>query len=115
MIYTSYFPMTKYVSNPISIARISPKWFVGGEYKLLAPSMTLLMNFKNGLIDKRIYVERYVNEIVDNGFTIDKFRNDIPDKSTLMCWELPLDFCHRHIVAYILRKNGIDVMEWINE
>ena len=30
----------------------------------------------------------------------------------LICYEKPTDFCHRHLVAEWLQKNGYNVQEW---
>lgn len=30
----------------------------------------------------------------------------------LVCYERPTDFCHRHLVAECLQKNGYNVQEW---
>ena len=30
----------------------------------------------------------------------------------LICYEKPTDFCHRHLVADWLNKNGIECEEW---
>lgn len=32
----------------------------------------------------------------------------------LICYEKPSDFCHRHLVADWLNKNGIPCEEWVN-
>jgi len=34
----------------------------------------------------------------------------IKDGDTLLCWEPYPKFCHRIIIAELLRKNGIDVV-----
>lgn len=38
-------------------------------------------------------------------------RSLIPDIA-LICYEKPSDFCHRHLVANWLNKNGFECREW---
>lgn len=112
MIYTSNFSKSKKVPNPIAISLKVPKWYVGDVYKKLAPSRELLMDYKNELIDKREYTRRYLIELVANGVTVDTIVDELPDECTLLCWESPDSFCHRHIISWILRRAGIDSKEW---
>ena len=118
-IYTSYFSSPK-VKNIllsgdahrlISIARYRPHWFRPiDEYLHLAPSDKLLKDYKQKGISKEEYTERYTKQILD---TIDK-QGDlaIEDGSILLCYEKTEDFCHRHILAGILRGElGLEVVE----
>ena len=112
MIYTSYFRNFKRVPNPIAISRGVPKWYTGNTCDLLAPSWELLNGIHDGSVTKLQYTTRYLKELIDRGLTKDRLKEIIPDGCTLLCWEKPEDFCHRHIVAYILKCAGADVKEW---
>ncbi len=112
MIYTSYFARADKVPNPISIARSTPSWFKGEVYEKLAPSWDLLKAYKRGGLSKKEYTERYLSELAERGMTVEKLIEELPDECTLLCWETPLGFCHRHIVAWVLRNSGIEVKEW---
>lgn len=91
----------------ISIARFTPNWFPDiKEEKLLAPSENLLRNYKLGKVTIKEYIKEYTtqiepildNIIIDNG-------------SILLCYEKSGDFCHRHILAELLRNKGYEIKE----
>lgn len=111
MIYTSHFSRTKSVPNPISIAIGTPKWFTGDVYLKLAPTWDMVRDYKEDG-DKRKYTEKYIQLLRDRGVTIELLKKELPDECTLLCWEAPKDFCHRHIVAWILNNAGIPAKEW---
>lgn len=113
MIYTSYYGRADKVPNPIAISRGVPHWFKGEVYEKLAPSWELVKAWNKGHgISEREYTERYLNELTSRSVTAETIQNEIPEGSTLLCWETPLAFCHRHIISWILRNAGIDSKEW---
>jgi uncharacterized protein YeaO (DUF488 family) len=115
MIYTSNFSKWKKVPHSISIARQTPKWYQGDTLIVLAPSIELLMDYKNNRCDKADYVRRYIKELQEKHVTKSYLIDLIPDESTLLCWCAVGDFCHRHIIAWVLKNAGIEVKEWKNE
>lgn len=113
MIYTSYFPYAKKVPHPIAISRSIPRWYEGEVYEKLAPSWELLNAWNKGKgISQKEYTERYINELASRGVTVEMLKQELPEECTLLCWETPLAFCHRHIVAWILKNAGIEAKEW---
>ena len=111
MIYTGYFAKLKeYLSKdllPISVARFSPKWYTGLEYKPLAPTSDNLEQYNKNLISKSEYASRYyehinsIKEFYDVHADLEKLtKKDV----ILLCYERPEDFCHRHLLA-----------NWLNE
>ena len=133
MIYTSYFAKLKSLPEnviPIAICGKVPEWYNGLQYKKLAPKYDFFMKWKENH-DDDYYVEHFQTEVLD---TLDMMRvlNDIQllipydirtqmqssvynDKDlhvALICYEKPMDFCHRHLVADWLNKNGIKCEEW---
>ena len=115
-IYTSYFGMLKRVENPISIAIYAPKWYKGPEFKTLAPPWTLVDEFKKGDLTHVAYQEIYFRKVLDR---LDPLKVAAELKSlypgqkniTLLCYEKPRDFCHRHLVAKWLWASGEKVFE----
>lgn len=124
MIYTSYFAKIKQLEKnniiPISICGKAPDWYNGLEYKKLAPKYGFFMEWKKNQ-DNDYYIEHFQKEVLDTlnaidvvldlstlvyGFNIGE--NDI----ALICYEKPLDFCHRHLVANWLKENGFKCEEW---
>lgn len=117
MIYTSYFAnFARYVMNGelnpavgISIARIMPaKTKLQNDFAL-APSITLVSEFKKGKLSEAEYIERYTNETLS---TLDP--NEVGSKlegKVLLCYEAIGEFCHRHLVADWLRNAGFEVQE----
>lgn len=139
MIYTSYFAqMRNFPENviPISICAKPPVWYKGLQYKKLAPSYDILMNYK-AVPDEENYIRRYKKEILEqiniNDVLMDLYwliPEDIrkqlsevggvwyehPDiHIALLCFEKPSDFCHRHLVADWFRESGIEISEWTKE
>ena len=138
MIYTSYFAKLKQIEElniiPVSICGRCPNWYKGNQYKKLAPNYKFFMEWKQNQ-DNDFYVEHFQKEILDNRninivlqdlfnfFSIDQ-QEFIKNSYTpywmnnnfniaLICYEKPSDFCHRHLVADWMTKNGIPVKELI--
>lgn len=132
MIYTSYFAKLRSLPEhiiPISICAKAPDWYKGYQYKKLAPKYDFFMEWKK-THDNNYYVEHFNKEVLDpiNADTVveELYRitgnlalnpllfNDrslIPDIA-LICYEKPSDFCHRHLVADWLNRNGFECKEW---
>jgi uncharacterized protein (DUF488 family) len=69
------------------------------------------MQYKRKEITERQYTIRY-NRILEK-LNPNKVIKDLPDKSILLCWEEPGDFCHRQLVARWLNKvPGVTVFEY---
>ena len=138
MIYTSYFAKLKQIEElniiPVSICGRCPDWYKGNQYKKLAPNYKFFMEWKQNQ-DNDFYVEHFQKEILDNRninivlqdlfnfFSTDQ-QEFIKNSYTpywmnnnfniaLICYEKPSDFCHRHLVADWMTKNGIPVKELI--
>ena len=133
MIYTSYFAKLKTLPKniiPISICGKAPNWYQGLQYKKLAPKYDFFMKWKENH-DNDYYIEHFNDEVLKM-LSVPKVLVDlqvlIPDyiKSkmnapvwvnkdwhiALICYEKPTDFCHRHLVADWLNKNGVECKEW---
>ena len=121
MIYTSYFARLKKLPNnmiPISICAKTPSWYNGLEYKKLAPSYSILMEYKS-YQNEELYIKRFKEEVLNKLCTSEVLEDlfalkPLEDKSKnlcLVCYEKSSDFCHRHLVAEWLKENGYDVEE----
>ena len=112
MIYTSYFG--KYRGDKgVSIAKWTPKWFIGESMPCFAPSKNLLNWWKT--LDKKAqsnpdyqmqYYEAYTRETLE---PLVPYVHELAkqlDGKVLLCYEKPEDFCHRHIVANWFCKYG---------
>ena len=119
MIYTSYFSkINKLPQNiiPISISAKPPKGYVGLQYKKLAPTYQILMEWKR-TGDNDWYIEEYDDAVLSN-FKPDKVVAELMQMSegqdvALICFEKSGDFCHRHLVAEWLRNAGYDCEEYV--
>ena len=123
--YTSYFArLNKLPSGivPVSICAKPPKFYNGLEYKKLAPSYKLLMEYKRNS-DAGLYSERFKEEILasldpmgvvnDLSMLVGNFESTpYKQKICLVCFENPSDFCHRQIVAEWLTENGYPCSEY---
>lgn len=132
MIYTSYFAKLKSLPKniiPISICGKAPNWYQGLQYKKLAPKYDFFIKWKenhdndyyikcfNEQVLNKLNAEQVVKEL-DNlllnktlAFDYGGDLKEVP-RIALICYEKPSDFCHRHLVADWLNKNGVECKEW---
>lgn len=132
MIYTSYFAKLKSLPDnivPISICGKAPDWYKGLQYKKLAPKYDFFMEWKKNH-DNDYYIKCFNEQVLDRlnakdvvkeldnlllGMTTSiDYKADaikVPE-ITLICYEKPPNFCHRHLVAEWLRRNGFECEEW---
>lgn len=117
MIYTSYFANLKNVKNPISICAKAPVFYKGPQYKKLAPKYGFFMDWKDGIITNDGYVVEYNKQVLQQlnvDEVIKELREFYPNEDfTLICYEKPEDFCHRHLVAKWLKENGYETEEYM--
>lgn len=121
MIYTSYFAQLRNLPEniiPIAICGKSPDWYKGLEYKKLAPKWSFFSEWKKNH-DNDYYIKCFDEQVLGKldvvGVVLDLFNllNENEDKDiALVCYEKPSDFCHRHLVADWLNKNGYKCKEW---
>lgn len=136
MIYTSYFAKLKSLPEniiPISICGKAPDWYKGLQYKKLAPKYGFFMEWKENH-DNNYYIKCFNRQVLES---LNPYRvleeiysllpQDVEDvlsaancpfwinrdyNIVLICYEKTEDFCHRHLVADWLNKNGIPCEEW---
>lgn len=132
MIYTSYFAKLKSLPDniiPISICGKAPDWYTGLQYKKLAPKYDFFMKWKENH-DNDYYIKCFNEHVLDklnaeqvikeldnillNQTTTIDYSGDLKDvpRIALICYERPGDFCHRHLVADWLNKNGFKCREY---
>ena len=108
IVYTSYFAKQKFIIDngyvPLSISRITPHWYNGLVLELfdLVPPSWLLFRYKSNQISDQEYTDLYVKHVLDSLDPIEVYgeiQHEYGDKVTLLCYEKPGVFCHRHIVA----------------
>ena len=135
MIYTSYFANLRKLPEkiiPISICGKAPDWYKGLQYKKLAPKYDFFMEWKKNH-DNDYYIKCFKEQVLDklnvddvvkelDSLLIDvtttlnyKVDSMLVPRIALVCYEKPSDFCHRHLVADWLNKNGISCKEWSGE
>lgn len=123
--YTGYFAKIKTYEKagliPIAICGGIPNWYKGLWYKKLAPKWSFFNEWKNGAEhkgDNDYYIQHFNNEVL-NKLSVSLVVEDLQkianmkdtDKIILLCYEKPGDFCHRHLVADWLTKNGLKTIE----
>lgn len=123
MIYTSYFAKLKSLPDsviPVSICAKAPNWYTGLEYKRLAPSYQILSDWKK-YHNEINYIANFSNQILKSLNPVEVITDllkitqtfNIEEKDIcLICYEKPSDFCHRHLVADWLNKNGFHCEEY---
>ena len=121
MIYTSYFAKVKALESkgiiPISIALFKPKWYHGLEYRKLAPTESILKEYKY-FTDTKHYTKRFESEILSglNAHTVvhELLQMAGDNKEfALICYEAPLSFCHRFVVTKWLVEHGYECQEFV--
>ena len=122
MIDTSYFAKLKRLPSnvvPISICGKAPDWYNGLQYKKLAPKYDFFMKWKQ-THDNDYYIKCFDEQVLSklNANTVVMELKHLCGKSMyddvdicLICYEKPSDFCHRHLVADWLIKNGFECEE----
>lgn len=109
--HTSYFGNRKNIVNPLAISANPPKWFDGPHYPKLGPKDSFLWDYKNGKIDEEGYIEQYTKLVLDPLSAAEIYKELVDtygEDVTLLCYEKPPQFCHRHIVA-IWFKDELDI------
>lgn len=125
MIYTSYFAkIRKFPDNviPVSIARFTPKGVNIPVLTELAPTKGILFKYKADN-NKEDYIRDYNEQILDK-LSAFKIINMIENATglkdisvrtdkhvALCCFEKSEDFCHRHLIADYMEKQGIKIQE----
>lgn len=119
VIYTTYFANVKNLPSniiPIAICGRSPEWWNGLEYKRLAPKWEFFKVWKENH-DNDFYIREFKAQVLDK-LNAKSVVRELSQKVTdgndvaLVCYEKPLDFCHRHLVSAWLRRNGFESKEW---
>ena len=125
MIYTTYFAKLKSLPKdviPISICAKAPEWYKGLQYKKLAPKYDFFKKWKE-THDNDYYIQCFseqilaqfqgASEVVSELYElVYKNTGNYPKNIALVCYEKPSDFCHRHVVADWLKKQGYECEEW---
>ena len=123
MLYTSYFAMTKKLLNAgfdnlVAISGYVPEFY----YKQmeidklkrclkLAPKKDQWFDWKNGKISNDQFKELYYKTVLEK-IDIENLLKKLGDHAVLICYEKPVDFCHRYLFAtYLKEKNGLEVVE----
>lgn len=111
-IYTSYLAKAKSAVNPICIAYKRPHFWAGPIYTKLGPDEKLLRMYKAGTVTVRGYTRQFVAMLdkLDADIVVqDLCRLAGSETFTLVCYEKPGAFCHRHLVARWLARYGYNV------
>jgi len=117
--YTTYYANVRHLPKdvmPISIAGKAPDGWKGLEYKKLAPKKWFFDEWKK-TGDNDFYVKNFKKEVLDKlnpkevWEELRKLSGGAP--FALVCYEKPTDFCHRHLVAEWLDKNGYKIEEFM--
>ena len=107
MIYTSYFANWRKCGDArkVGIAVGSP---IPDVERRLFPRRESVLLLKSGSISKLDFCKEYMAQLgkLDPG----EIYRDL-DGTVLLCFEGKDEFCHRHLVAEWLRRNGYDVRE----
>lgn len=122
-IYTSYYGYLKNIPNnflPVSISRRKPNGVNMISFPFLAPTATLLSDFKrmsNKSVEeaKKMYTSVFKQQLSQlNCNAVYQMLKSVSQGKdiVLCCYEKPDDFCHRHLVAEWFNDNEYEVSEF---
>ena len=92
--------------------------------KRLAPNLSLFKEYKDNPENKnreQQYIKRFKKEVLEQRDLNEIFKSwsdkiGLDKKYIIMCYEVPNDFCHRHLVAEAIeQKYGIEIPELFME
>lgn len=108
-LYTGYF--AKHANQPNAVSIGGRPWWLPSLPSIpeLAPSTSLLADYKKKRIGWEEYTPRYIAQLEELG--ISRIEDLLEDDMVLLCWEGPDKHCHRHLLAEWLRERGHDVRE----
>jgi len=136
--YTSYYGNFRNIPQDIlciGISRSFPDYFrttsipnfMYTPRNILAPSAELLAGIKGGTVSEEEYKREYLQSLIetlDRKFgSCDSYFQQMEDEFSrpiggvqfkgvaFLCWEKPGQFCHRHILAALMRHYGYEVEE----
>lgn len=118
MIYTSYFGKLNKLPKdvvPIAICGKVPDWYLGKQYKKLAPKYWFFKEWKE-THNNEFYIKHFNREVLGalNPHNVVRELEELAGSKelALICYEKPGDFCHRTLVSKWLNENGIEVKEF---
>ena len=113
MLYTaSYFEPEHHHGKLLSISRSVPKGFkIDGALDFLAPNAQLLKGWSGKSIDEAAYCERYRSQLKESWQQVSSWLASLNKKTTatLLCYEPSGAFCHRNLVALLVKKHRLGV------
>jgi len=119
MIFTSYYGnWRKFPAGftLVSISQACPPGVACLKAPLLAPSKSLLADYKGGKVDEGEYEDRYLSELGMKRDYLAGVLTAMKGKDViLLCYEKSSDFCHRHLFRKYVEQTfpeiGIQIEE----
>jgi hypothetical protein len=112
-LYTSYYSRDGANPKAVGISIYPPKGYKGKLYPQLAPSWHLLNTYHQHLVSDIEYTYWFMGILrEDRKLNAHQVVEELGDGAILLCYELPHQFCHRHLVAnWIRTETGIVIEE----
>lgn len=114
-IYTSYYGKRDFGALvPVSISIWPPKGYSGLKFPKIAPTAEMLREYKrtgNEYDYKYHYWHDVLKKYNPTDLYLDLEKLTDGKDCVLLCFEKPDDFCHRHLFATWMNKNGYDIKE----
>lgn len=110
MIYTGYYGGLSKVIGQVTKVQVSNSAPVPVDivFEKAVPDWAFIVKpYKDGLITKEEYTERYLQQLdkfSENITGVARYFNESGKDYILLCYEKPDDFCHRHILADYINK-----------
>lgn len=115
-IFTSYYANYRKFGDlvPVAISIYPPNGFKGKLFQKIAPTKEMLEAYKRNKNEQE-YKERYWHDVIKKynpKELYEEIKRLVDGKDcVLLCFEKPNDFCHRHLFATWMNKNGYNIQE----
>ena len=113
-IYTSYFANWRHFPEDavqVAICRKLPKGYKGLWYERIAPDYEMMYGMKDSSM-RDFFAVKYIEDVLkplDRQEVLRELEELSGGKDiVLLCYETPMDFCHRHLVAKWLGLNSLE-------
>ena len=96
----------------IAISASVPPWAtVQGKVDCLVPTWEMVRAYKAGRLSQADYVEQYRDLLAERWAHVTAWLDslDADQDLTLCCWEPAGRFCHRQLVALLVRRHRPDI------
>jgi uncharacterized protein YeaO (DUF488 family) len=115
-LFTSNYARSSSYDLSFSISKKAPDWYKGKQLPQYAPTWEMIVAYKDNALTSDEYALQYISLLKSRHQSPQKIVDALPDKSRLLCYESPGDFCHRRVLAqWVEDELGLIIPEYVSE